>query len=109
MDYNTKCVLLSVQSVFQIISRLCGDVGLYQCPHLHFHSRKVLLFQWTSVFPMKDYAKPHSAPITEARLRNKRVRGLDLPAHSPDLSLMGNVGQFYRKNATTMTPDSCTS
>ncbi len=65
------------------------------------------LFQGRPCIFQQDNAKPHSAHITKFWLRRKRVRVLDWPACSPDLSPIENVAHFEAQNATTKTPYCC--
>ena len=54
-----------------------------------FHGRPCLFQQ--------DNAKPHSARVTTAWLRSKRVQVLDWPACSPDLSPIENVWRIMKR------------
>ncbi len=55
----------------------------------------------------QDNAKPHTAAITTAWLRSRRVRVLNLPACSPDLSPIENIWRIIKqKNKSTMTTNS---
>ncbi len=49
------------------------------------------LFQGRPCVFQQDNAKPHTAAITTAWLRSRRVRVLNWPACSPDLSLIENI------------------
>ncbi len=54
------------------------------------------LFQGMFCVFQQDNAKPHNAAITTAWLRSRRVRVLNWPACSPDLSLIENIWRIIK-------------
>ncbi len=62
------------------------------------------LFQGRPCIFQQDNAKPHSAHITKSWLRRKRVRGLDWPACSPDLSPIENVWRILKRKMRQRRP-----
>ena len=57
----------------------------------HMLPSKQRLFKRRPCLFMQDNAEPHSTHVTTAWLCSKRVRVLDWPACSPDLSPIENV------------------
>uniref|UniRef100_A0A3B4CCP3 Tc1-like transposase DDE domain-containing protein n=1 Tax=Pygocentrus nattereri TaxID=42514 RepID=A0A3B4CCP3_PYGNA len=109
-------VLWSDESTFQIPASLMvwGCVSAHSMGNLHICEGtinaeryiKVLeqhmlpskqrLFQGRPCSFQQDNAKPHSARVTTAWLRSKRVQVLDRPACSPDLSPTENVWHIMK-------------
>ncbi len=65
-------------------------------------SRRRLFQGWPCVF-QQDNAKPHTATITTAWLRSRRVRVLNWPACSPDLSPIENIRCIIKQKITSKT------
>ncbi len=55
------------------------------------------LFQGRPCVFQQDNAKPHTAAITTAWLRSRRVRVLNWPACSPDLSPIENIWRIINE------------
>ncbi len=60
------------------------------------------LFQGRSCVFQQDNAKPHTAAVTTAWLRSRRVLVLNWPACSPDLSPIENIWCTKNTSKTTM-------
>ncbi len=63
--------------------------------YLKFLEQHMLPSRWR-VF-QQDNTKPHTAAITTAWLRSRRVRVLNWPACSPDLSPIGNIWRIIKQ------------
>ncbi len=61
------------------------------------------LFQGRPCVFQQDNAKPHTAAITTAWLRSRRVRMLNWPAWSPDLSPIENIWRIIKRKNTSKT------
>ncbi len=64
----------------------------------HMLPSRWCLFQGRSCVFQQDNAKPHTAAITTAWLRSRRVRVLNWPACSPDLSPIENICRIIKRN-----------
>uniref|UniRef100_A0AAR2M5U8 Tc1-like transposase DDE domain-containing protein n=1 Tax=Pygocentrus nattereri TaxID=42514 RepID=A0AAR2M5U8_PYGNA len=62
------------------------------------------LFQGRPCLFQQDNAKPHSARVTTAWLRSKRVRVLNWPSCSPDLSPIENVWRIMKRKIRQRRP-----
>ncbi len=63
----------------------------------HMLSSRWRLFQGSPCVFKQDNAKPHTAAITTAWLRSVRVRMLNWPACSPDLSPIENIWPIIKR------------
>ncbi len=62
------------------------------------------LFQGRPCVLQQDNAKPHTAAITTAWLRSRRVRVLNWPACSPDLSPIENIWRIIKRKIRQRRP-----
>ncbi len=62
------------------------------------------LFQGRPFVFQQDNAKPHTAAITTAWLRSRRVRVLNWPASSPDLSPIENIWCIIKQKTRQRRP-----
>ncbi len=62
----------------------------------HMPPSRRCLFQGRLCVFQQDNAKPHTAAITTAWLRSRRVRVLNWPACSPDLSPIENIWRIIK-------------
>lgn len=70
----------------------------------HMLPSKRRLFHGRPCLFQQDNAKPHSARVTTAWLRSKRVRVLPWPACSPDLSPIENVWRIMKRKIRQRRP-----
>ncbi len=63
----------------------------YECLKIYKGLEKYMLPSRWHLFQQQDNAKPHTAAITTAWLHSRRVRVLNWPACSPDLSPIENI------------------
>ncbi len=64
------------------------------------------LFQGRPCVFLQDNAKPHTAAITTAWLHSRRVRVLNWPACSPDLSPIENIWCIIKRKMSKTTTNS---
>ncbi len=88
------------------------DFEKIQLGEQHMLPSRLCLFHGRSCVFQQDNAKPHTAAITTAWLRSRRVWVLNWPACSPDLSLIEKMttnssaaGNLYGPNSNTKTPE----
>ncbi len=81
----------------------CIRYGQLACFGRHYESRR-RLFQGRPCVFQQDNAKPHTAAITTAWLRSRRVRVLNWPACSPDLSPIENIWRIVKQKICQRRP-----
>ncbi len=70
----------------------------------HMLPSRCRLFQGRPCVFQQDNAKPHTAAITTAWLRSRRVRVLNWPACSPDLSPIKNIWHIIKRKIRIKRP-----
>ncbi len=70
----------------------------------HMLPSRQRLFQGRPCVFQQDNAKPHTAAITTAWLRSRRVRVLNWPACSPDLSPLENIWRIIKRKIRQRRP-----
>ena len=70
----------------------------------HMLPSRQRLFQGRPCIFQQDNAKPHTASITTAWLRRRRVRVLNWPACSPDLSPIENIWRIMKRKIRQRRP-----
>ncbi len=116
------CYQRSVQKPASLMA--CGCISAYCMGRLHVLEGtmnaeryiKVLeqhilpsrwrLFQGRPCVFQQDSARPHSAAITTAWLRSRRVRVLNWPACGPDLSPIENIWPIIKRKTRQRRPQS---
>ena len=79
-------------------------IQVYMLLEQHLLPSKQHLFQGHPCSFQQDNAKPHSARVTTAWLRGKRVQPLDWPACSPDRSPIENVWHNMKRKMQQRRP-----
>ena len=98
------CVSASGMGNLQICEGTINAERYIQVLEQHMLPSKQCLFHGRPCLFQQDNAKPHSARLTTAWLRSKRVRVLDWPACSPDLSPIENVWRIMKRKIRQRRP-----
>ena len=98
------CVSASGMGNLHICEGTINAERYIQVLEQHMLPSKQRLFHGRPCLFQQDNAKPHSAHLTTAWLRSKRVRVLDWPACSPDLSPIENVWRIMKRKIRQRRP-----
>ena len=98
------CVSASGMGNLHICEGTINAERYIQVLEQHMLPSKQRLFHGRPCLFQQDNAKPHSARLTTAWLRSKRVRVLDWPACSPDLSPIENVWRIMKRKIRQRRP-----
>lgn len=70
----------------------------------HLPTARRVLFNNKPFTLQQDNAKPHTARITSAWLRSKRIKPLAWPASSPDISPIENIWRYLKRRVNQRRP-----
>ena len=98
------CVSASGMGNLHICEGTINAERYIQVLEQHMLPSKQRLFHGRPCLFQQDNDKPHSARLTTAWLRSKRVRVLDWPACSPDLSPIENVWRIMKRKIRQRRP-----
>ncbi len=101
------CISAYGMGSLHVLEGTVNAEGYIKILEQHMLPSRRRLFQGRPFVFQQDNAKPHTAAITTAWLRSRRVRVLNWPACSPDLSPIENIWRIIKqKNMSKTTTNS---